>query len=888
MLTQTLEDPSLFDPETFNAALKEQASPITVFKDALNQGNEYLTKRFWGNAPVRELVAQRAWLMDQLLGCAWRRTGATGNGLALCAVGGYGRRELHPASDIDIMILRKPRINDRLMRDIEDFLVFLWDIGLEIAHSVRTVKECVKEAKADVTVATNLMEARLMDGDEKLFASMLTATGPNHLWPTRAFFEAKLQEQAKRHQKFHDAAHNLEPNIKEGPGGLRDIQTIGWVASRHFGAETLRDLVQIGFLTEEEFQTLDESQALLWRLRFALHTLTKRREDRLLFDHQRRIADAFGYQDDSNQLGVERLMKSYYRTVTELSRLNEMLLQLFQEVILYNKREKKGKVQILNRRFQVQNDVIAARHDNIFQRFPFALLEVFLLIQQHPEIKGVRASTIRLIRNHRHLIDDSFRNDLRNRSLFLEIIRTPHAVGRELRRMHRYGILGAYIPTFEAVVGLMQFDLFHVYTVDEHILFVIRNMQRFQDPEIERTLPLCFHVMEQLPKPELLYLAGLFHDIAKGRGGDHSELGARDALEFSLRHGLSQYDARLVTWLVSHHLIMSLTAQRQDISDPEVVNQFALLVGDRIHLDYLYLLTVADIQGTNPEIWNRWKDALLAELYHSTLRALRRGLENPIDKTERINEVKAEALTILNERACSKKEIADLWEQFDEDYFLRHSPDEIAWHTQHILATSEADLPLVLVRHETHRGGTEVFVYMPDQDLIFAATTTAFDQLDLTVHDARIITTASGYTLDTYIVLEASGEAIRNVEREQEIVVTLRKALSTLESFPKRIKRRAARELKHFPIPTEVLFSSDPKNAKSAMEVIATDRPGFLSCVGIAMQRCGVRLQNAKIATFGERVEDVFFITDRNNKPITRPVQLERLRQSIIDSLSTP
>ncbi|MCI0400549.1 MAG: [protein-PII] uridylyltransferase [Gammaproteobacteria bacterium] len=888
MSIQMLENPSLFDAGNFDSALRVQGSPIAVFKRALNQGNDHLTKRFWQDASIRELVAQRAWLIDQLLISAWRRTGPAADGLALVAVGGYGRRELHPASDIDIMVLRNARIGDLTRRGIEEFLVFLWDIGLEVAHSVRTVKDCVREAKADVTVATNLMEARLVIGNPTLFSSMLKATGPSEIWPIRAFFEAKLQEQIKRHRKFDDAAHNLEPNIKEGPGGLRDIQMISWVASRHFGAEVLHDLVKKHFLTEEEFQTLDEGQAFLWQLRFALHTLTGRREDRLQFDYQRRIANAFGYQDDTRQLGVERLMKTYYRTVTELSRVNEMLLQLFQEAILYSKRGKKKKARALNRRFQVQNDFIEARHDTIFQRFPFALLELFLLLQQHPEIKGVRASTIRLIRNHRHLIDESFRNDLRNRSLFLEIIRTPNAISRELRRMHRYGILGAYVPIFEAIVGLMQFDLFHVYTVDEHILFVIRNVQRFRDPESLRTLPLCFHVMHQLPKPELLYLAGLFHDIAKGRGADHSEFGAKDALGFCLHHGLSPYDARLVAWLVSHHLVMSLTAQRQDISHPEVISQFALVVGDRIHLDYLYLLTVADIQGTNPTLWNRWKDALLAELYHSTLRALRRGLENPIDKAERIGETQSAALALLNKQASSKKAIIELWDQFGEDYFLRHSPDEIAWHTQHILNTSEDDLPLVLVRPETHRGGTEVFIYMHDEDLIFASTTTALDQLDLTVQDARIITAAGGYTLDTYIVLEATGEVIRDAEREQEIVHALKRALSSLKSFPKQVSRRAARQLRHFPIPTEVLFSSDAKNARTVMEVIATDRPGFLARIGMAMFRCSVRLQNAKIATYGERVEDVFFITDKTNRPITDPAQLEHLRQSIIDSLSPP
>lgn len=879
-------DPFLFNPELLESALRANRPPVAAFKENLERGHAYLKLRFEMGAPVEDLVHQRAWLVDQILIRAWSLNGLLGKGKALVAAGGYGRGELLPCSDVDITLLVRSEKNPKINAQIEAFLTFLWDIGLEVGHSVRTIGQCRKAAAADITIATNLMEARLIAGDDRLFEHMMTATGPTRIWPDRAFFEAKLDEQQARHRKFNDTSHNLEPHVKEGPGGLRDIQMIGWVAKRHFGARTLRDLVDHNFLTEDEFQTLNAAQSLLWRIRFALHIITGRREDRLLFDHQRAVAQQFGYNDDEGpQLGVERFMRLYYRTVTEVNRLNEMLLQLFQEAILYP--DENAEIRPLNRRFQLRNDFIEVRNDRVFRRYPFALLEIFLLLQQDPKIKGVRASTIRLIRDQRHLVDEKFRNDLRARSLFLEILRQPRRLGHELERMHRYGILGAYLPAFAAVEGLMQFDLFHVYTVDEHTLVVIRNMRRFASPDHPEDLPACRRIMATLPKPELLYIAGLFHDIAKGRGGDHSELGADDALAFCLHHGLGHYDARLVAWLVRHHLKMSITAQRQDISDPEVINAFAGLVGDRMHLDYLYLHTVADIRGTNPVLWNSWKDALLAELYNSTLRALRRGLENPIDKSERIEETQQQALELLDDIKAGRPAIRRLWDSLAEDYFLRHLADEIAWHTRAIVHCRGEDLPLVLLREQTRRGGTEIFVYSSDQNHIFAVTTRVLDQMGLTILDARIITSADGYTLDTYIVLDAdTHEVIGDPDRADQIVAALRQALKAPQLRMPRSSRRPGRRLKHFRIPTEVSFRADETNARTIMEVIATDRPGILARIAVALQFCGARLQNAKVATFGERVEDIFYITDQENRPIEDPVRFECLRNTITEALA--
>jgi [protein-PII] uridylyltransferase len=841
---------------------------VQELRGAIREAREELARRFEGGVPVARLVHQHAEVIDEVLSRLWRaQMGNATDGPALVAAGGYGRSELHPASDIDIMVLLGGQESAEQRRRIEQFLTLLWDLGIEVGHSVRTVVECVEEAAGDLTVATNLMETRLLEGPPALFEGMREAISPGKVWPSAEFFQAKWQEQRVRYRRYGDTGYNLEPNVKEGPGGLRDIQTIGWVLKRHFGADNLMDLVKEGFLTDSECRTLVEGRDFLWKVRFGLHILTGRREDRLLFDYQRTLAAQFGYHDDRRRLAVEYFMRDYYRTIMELSRLNEMLLQLFQEALLMAHLP----VQItpINTRFQARNGFVEVTYPKVFQRYPFALLEVFLILQQHRELKGVRASTIRLIRDNRKRLDEAARCDIRTRSLFLEIIKQPHGLTHELRRMNRYGVLAAYLPAFGAIVGQMQYDLFHVYTVDEHTLFVIRNLRRFTVPEHHHEFPLCSQLIQRIAKPELLYLAGLFHDIAKGRGGDHSVLGEEEALRFCSRLGLSQYDARFVAWLVRNHLVMSATAQRRDISDPDVINEFAALVGDQMHLKYLYLLTVADIRATSPSLWNGWKDALLKELYHATLRALRRGLENPIDKAELLRETREETGKLLGEALTSDARVATLWDDVGDDYFLRHSPDEAAWHTRAILKAEAKDLPLVLVRQMTHRGGTEVFVHMQDMEGLFATATAALDQLGLTIMDARIITSSRDLVLDTFIVLEAEGEPIADARRVQEIAETLRRRLQAGGDHPVSVARRPRRQLKHFTVASEVTFTEDAPNRRTVMEVVTTDRPGLLSQIAAAMAGCGIRIQNAKIATFGERAEDVFFVTDNNEEPLS-------------------
>ncbi|MGB5716868.1 MAG: [protein-PII] uridylyltransferase [Gammaproteobacteria bacterium] len=850
--------------------------PLTLYKDCLLHGNRQLAEKFTQGTGVPTLIHARSWLVDQVLRRAWPYfTGSAEDKLALVAVGGYGRSELMPGSDIDLLVLLPDADNNRYDQKITQLLTFLWDIGLEVGHSVRSIEDCVEQSLADITVVTNLMEARLLAGSASLFRRMQHRTGPSEIWNSRDFFEVKRQEQRARHSRYHNTAYNLEPNIKESPGGLRDIQMIAWVANRHFGTASLHELVEREFLTREEYQTLIKGRDLLWSLRFALHTLTGRGEDRLLFDHQRTLADTFGFHDDESRLGVEAFMKQYYRTIMGLSRLNEMLLQLFQENILHP--EGPGEPVAINKRFQSRNGYIEISHERVFRHQPFALLEIFLLLEQHMELKGVRAGTIRAIRQNRHLIDDEFRNDIRARSLFMEIIRQPRGITHQLRRMNAYGILAAYLPAFENIVGLMQYDLFHIYTVDEHILTLVRNLRRFTVHEFALEFPLCSHIVATLPKPELLYLAGLFHDIAKGRGGDHSELGAVDATAFCKQHDLSDYDTGLVTWLVANHLFMSSTSQREDISDPVVVNRFAKRIKDTVHLDYLYLLTVADIRATNPELWNNWKDALLKQLYYNTRRALQRGLQDPLERAEHIQQVQQQAVKDLGELTPA---ITGLWEKLGDEYFLRHAPEQVAHHSR-LLLNNAGNNTLVDIQPVGAHGGTEIFISAPAVDEQFSRITAVLDRLGLNVVDAGITTTQDNKALDTFHVLEESGSPVSGDRRLDEIKEALLSAINAGKSRTWNISRRAPHLYRHFPIKTHLDFKLDAYDQRTVMELITADRPGLLSRIGRAFADCKIRLLNAKIVTLGSRAEDVYYITNQHNQPLTDASEIACLEEAI-------
>jgi [protein-PII] uridylyltransferase len=858
------------DPDALNSDTAQQ-SPIQLarkLKRALTDADACLTRKFRANVDVNQLVKARAWVVDQLILCAWENLIPAGDDISLVAIGGFGRGELHPHSDVDLLILlTESPPSDQLRGAIEAFVTLLWDAGFYLGHSVRTVEACVSEADKDIATATSLMESRLLSGSTEMMQEMLDATAADQVWSAAEFFDAKFEEQLRRHEQYHDTGYNLEPNIKEGPGGLRDIQMIGWVAKRHFNTQSLHTLVERGFLTESELQDLKDGRTFLWEIRYALHLLAGRGEDRLLFEFQRQIAEHF-YKPDASlhpNAGVERFMQRYYRTVMQNERLNEMLLQLFSEELLP---QKNLPSEDLGQDFKMTHGFLEVSDDFLFERRPVALMELFVVLAKHERLLGVRASTIRLIRDNLQLIDESFREDQQARQYFFELLCQPSGIYTQLQRMNRYGVLAAFIPAFANIVGRMQFDLFHVYTVDQHILFVVRNLRRFAYGKYRAEFPHAADIFQQIDHPEILYLAALFHDIAKGREGDHSTLGAQDALDFCSQLPMSEEHAQRVAWLVEQHLVMSQTAQRRDITDPETLRGFCELVGNQARLDYLYLVTIADIAATSPKLWNNWKGSLLWELYTMTSRALAEGSTNIFDREHHIQQAKSDVRERLLVAGFKAGAIDALWESLPQDVFLSFSTEQLEWTAATVLKPS-ADCPvLVAMRNVEERGVSELLVHSPDYDGLFAAVTTVIDELGLDVMSARIRTTADGKSFDLFQIMDSNAQILNQVDSER-LKLRLCKVLSDA-IVPKPVVRKLPRRLRPFKSVPEIHFSAAQGGEKTLMDLICSDRPGLLSDISSAMVACGIRIHDAKITTMGDRVEDAFILSDNQNAPLNR------------------
>lgn len=877
--------PIFFNQRRFRQDIAKHP-PLRVFKDAIAGVNTHFNRRFEESEDIRFLITERSMFMDLILHYAWHLHHDWSDDIALIAVGGYGRGELHPHSDIDILILLDDKADERYHEELRSFITLLWDMGLDIGSSVRTLSQCVEIAKHDVTVVTNLMEARRIAGNDFLRDQLQILTGPEYMWPLNTFFQAKVAEQKQRHKKYHFTEYDLEPNVKNSPGGLRDIQTVNWLAKRYYTVQNLQQLADRSFFTEQEFGLLRLSEAFLWRVRYGLHRIAGRADERLLFEYQRELAVEFGYRDNERGLAVEQFMHQYYRTVSALRELNDILLRILDDHILET--EKPATIVPISDEFQLRNDYIEITHDQVFQRNPSALLDIFVKMCEYPNIKGVQAQTIRQIRENRALITPSFRQQEKNRQLFLRLFKIETRLVTQLRRMTRYGILGLYLPEFGKIAGQMQHDLFHRYTVDAHTLLVMQNIRRFRHAAAVKNFPTAAAIMNRVEQPELLYIAAFYHDIGKGRGGDHSVLGAEDAEAFGANHGLSGREIRFVSWLVKNHLLMSYVSQKKDISDPEVIHDFALKMGDITHLDYLYVLTVADMCGTNPNIWNSWRASLMHQLYSETKLTLRRGLENTIDQSDIVLETQHRAIAILAEQNISEAEVRELWGDMRDDYFLREGSKDIAWQTE-ALAHHKSDAPLILIRdseHQPWQGATQIFVRVKDVNHVFVAAATALAQLGLNIQDARLYSSKSGYTIDTFYVLDENYKPLGNDPHKLEhIRKALLKELKLVDKYSEVVRRRTPRQLKQFATPTRTSLYNDPKSAVSVLEVISPDRPGLLAQIGRIFMDMNVQLQNAKISTLGERVEDVFFITDADKKPLQDPEFCKRLQQVICQQL---
>ncbi|KAB7771337.1 [protein-PII] uridylyltransferase [Xanthomonas maliensis] len=836
----------------------------------LAQADARLCKRFDLGEAIERLLALRARAVDHALRTAWARCIPADAGLSLHAVGGYGRGELFPRSDVDLLVLGEPAEQQVHEQALARLFALLWDVGLPVSHAVRSAAQC-SVAAADQTVLTALIESRPLVADAAARTALATAIAPQQVWPPREFFEIKREELQARHQRFGDTADNLEPDIKDGPGGLRDLQTLGWMALRAFGVKELEALVGLGHVGADEAAALRRERGELARLRYGLHVVARRPEERLRFDYQKTLAERLGFADDAESLGVEKMMQRFYRSAALVRRISDRLLQRFEEQF-----DGEAIPVPLANGFSLRRGYLAADSED----WPAGdVLQVFALFAQwaaHRDVRGLHSLTARALAEVLRALPSYAQADAVARERFMALLRGPRAV-ETLTRMARLGVLGQWIPAFASVSGRMQFDLFHVYTVDQHTLMVLRNMALFAGGRADERFSITHEVWPRLRKPELLLLAGLFHDIAKGRGGDHSELGAVDARAFCQAHGLSAGDTELVAWLVEQHLRMSVTAQKQDISDPEVIHRFATLAGTRERLDYLYLLTCADIAGTSPKLWNAWKDRLLADLYFAARRALREGLEHPPPREERLREARESARALLHVQGLDDVTIDRQFAGMPDENFLRFRPEQLAWQAASLIEVEIGQTLVKARRAVPDNDALEVFVYSPDRDGVFSAIVATLDRKGYGIHRARVLDAPHNAIFDVFEVLP--GDSFADGD-PQSLAAALREVLAGDLREVRPARRAVPRQLRHFRFAPRIEFSQSAGGRRTRVSLVAPDRPGLLADVAHVLRVQHLRVHDARIATFGERAEDQFQITDEHDHPLS-----DTARQTLHDTL---
>jgi [protein-PII] uridylyltransferase len=798
---------------------------------------------------------------------------------ALVAVGGYGRGELFPASDVDVLILLPGDSVDGNGHQaaIEQFITTCWDIGLEIGSSVRTVGDCVAEAQRDQTVQTALLESRLVCGERRLFQQFRRAT--DAVMDPKAFLRAKTLEMRQRHVKYEGTPYALEPNCKESPGGLRDLQVVIWVARAAGLGRTWRQLAAKGLVTPFEASQLHKQEGVLKLIRARLHVVAGRREDRLVFDLQTAVAESFGLKATRGQRSSEVLMHRYYWAAKAVSQLNQILLLNIEERIMGSE---EAPMRPINARFLDRGGMLEVARDDLYQDNPHAILETFLVFQQTPGLQGLSSRTLRALYNARNLMDAEFRRDGFNRELFMDILRQPRGLTHAFRQMNATSVLGRYLWVFRRIVGRMQHDLFHVYTVDQHILMVMRNVRRFFIPEHAHEYPFCSQLAAGFDPPWVLYVAALFHDVAKGRGGDHSEIGAREVRRFCREHRIPKSDTQLIEFLVRHHLTMSRMAQKEDLSDAEVIGSFARLVGSERRLTALYLLTVADIRGTGPKVWNAWKGKLLEDLYRLTLRALGGAKPNLDAEIETRKQEARQKLALLSALPGTEE---PLWKTLEVSYFARHDAGDIAWHARSLWRHIQTEVPIVRARPSTVGDGLQVLVYSPDRPDLFARICGYFDSAGFGIQDAKIHTTRAGYALDTFQVVcnrlesdDADGyrSLISLVETQAA------QALASSGALPEPGRGRVSRRVKSFPVVPRVTLAPDERAQRWLLTVTASDRSGLLYAIARVLARNHINLQLAKVTTLGERVEDTFLV---DGPALQQPKAQLRIETELLDAV---
>ena len=860
-------------------------STTMTLKEVLKKNNQDLQQDFENDVDITLILKKRSQTIDKILQTMWLDANIDKIiDSTLIAVGGYGREEMHPASDVDLLILLSEEPNPEAQEKLSSFVTQLWDLGLEIGQSVRTLEECINEARDDQTIITNLIESRFLCGDKPLFNQLQTSISPDKIWSSADFFEAKIDEQKRRYKRFGDTAYRVEPNLKEGPGGLRDLQTIRWIALREYGVDSLKKLSEsdaIDRINPDEYEALIKARDFLWRVRFALHQITGRKEDRLLFDFQRNLAHSFGFTNDEKNECIESFMQLYYRNITELERLNEIILGLLRSHILQNHNTKPVKI---NQFYNNYNGYLGLVDKNLFKEHPHTLLEIFFIIQTVPELKGLTPETIRELRSNLHLIDDDFRNNAFNKQVFINILSEKTGITFVMHRMNRYGVLAAYIPAFANIVGRMQYDLFHAYTVDEHTLKVVRNVRHLSTKKGAAELPFCSKIFKTLEKPILVYLAALFHDIAKGRGGSHSELGAKDAYEFCINHDLDEYDAETVSWMVRQHLLISSTSQRKDISDPDVIKELAETVLTQNRLDALYLLTICDIRGTNPTLLNNWKHSLLKDLYRSTRRYLQGSTNNTESSTELANKKKASVLKQLDKYDFSQQDAKSFWKRFNNAYILQYSVSDLVWHAIKIAKEGNNEI-IADIRESERKDSSALLIYTKDTKDLFIKITAAIEQQHLNIVAARITSSNDGFDLYTFFVLDSNGVPLKESHDQEQLLESVKKNLSHEKLSYNFDHHLIPRQLKHFDAPTKVSFSQDNTNNRTIITIRTVDNPGLLTKIALVFKQQCLEIHDAKISTLGEIAEDIFHVTTCSGNVICTSEKQEEIRSALIEKL---
>ncbi|WP_290871156.1 [protein-PII] uridylyltransferase [Aquabacterium sp.] len=827
----------------------------TAKTDLLNQFQQNRAT----TASASRLLTQLGRLVDRTLTQLWDSCGMP-KGAALVAVGGYGRGELFPHSDIDVLVLLPvvPSVvgDEAITPGVEGFISACWDIGLEIGSSVRSVAECSEEAQRDVTVQTALLESRFICGTRVRFDE-LQRSNLEHM-DVPAFMTAKLLEMRQRHTRYEDTPYSLEPNCKESPGGLRDLQVVLWLARAAQLGRNWAELAKNGLLTAFEARQLQRNEGTLKLIRTRLHQIAGRREDRLVFDLQTAVAESFGYTNTPELRASEALMRRYYWAAKAVTQLNQILILNIEERV---RGSQDAPMRRINDRFLDRGGFLEVASDDLYQKDRHAILATFLQLQQDKSLNGLSARTLRALYNARGVMDGAFRRDPVNRAAFMAILKADNGQTHLLRLLNQTSVLGRYLWVFRRIVGQMQHDLFHVYTVDQHILMVVRNMRRFFIPEHAHEYPFCTQLAAEWDKPWLLYVAALFHDVAKGRGGDHSELGGIEVRRFCKEHGIDAEDTRLIEFLVTEHLTMSRVAQKEDLSDPDVIQAFAKRVGNERTLTALYLLTVADIRGTSPKVWNAWKGKLLEDLFKLTLRAL--GGARPHLDAE-IEARKQQARHTLALYFMPDGIEQPLWKTLDTSYFARHDAPDIAWHTRMLWRHVETDKPIVAGRLSSVGEGLQVLVYAPDKADLFARICGYFDRAGFSIQDARIHTSNTGYAIDTFQILSTGHSHHEGVHYRDLIALVetqLAEAAASEQPLHDPSRGRLSRRVKSFPVQPRVSMRPDERAQRWLLTVSASDRSGLLYVIARTLARHQVSVQLAKVSTLGERVEDTFLLT---------------------------